>query len=405
MMESLNIAKDQAIAIANDRLDDDILKSEFKGDFGKAFTEMNEKLIFIADIAKQIADDNLSMINMDKLDNDGTLSTAFRKMVERLVVISEYMNSIKAGKLNLELPEELKAGDVGSALYGNLTKLQEVIGNVKESSMKISGSSTQVLAASEELNTGATESAASIEETTSTIEEFSTTSRQIMENSNIVSSYAEDTLNNGLTLEEKVGDLIGSMNEIKQSSVSTTDRIMKLGDQSKEIADILSIIEDFSVQTKLLALNASIEAVGAGEAGKRFGVVAEEIKNLAGSVGDSTKRINEIIGNIKTSIEESVISSESQIKDVNSGVDKLSEVKSFTSKLKGVMEKTTDASKQIKLSTMQQKTAGDQLLGAMKDISSVANQTATSTKELVSLVENLNTISEIMKEMSDFFEL
>ena len=195
------------------------------------------------------------------------------------------------------------------------------------------------------------------------------------------------------------------MVEIKESTMSTTNRIMKLGEHSKEISDILAIIEEISVQTKLLALNASIEAVGAGEAGKRFGVVAEEIKNLAESVNDSTKKIKEIIETIKTSIEESVISSESQIKDVNYGVDKLEGVKEFTERLKAVMQKTNDASKQIKISTMQQKTAGDQLLEAMKDITGVANQTATSTRELVSLVENLNAISRSLTDMADYFEV
>ena len=405
MMESLNIAKDQALAIADDRLDDEILTVEHSGDFGEAFRAMSERMHMVSSIASQVAADDLSKIDMGELDGEGSLTSAFHKMIERLINIAEYMNQIKAGRLNVDISDEFKSGDVGNALYSNMEKIKEVIGEMKDSSIKLSGSSTEILASSEELNTGATESAASIEETTSTVEEFTTTSRQITENADIVSSYAEDTLNNGLELEERIDGLITSMVEIKDSTMSTTTRIMKLGEHSKEISDILSIIEEISVQTKLLALNASIEAVGAGEAGKRFGVVAEEIKNLAESVNDSTKKIKEIIETIKTSIEESVISSESQIKDVNFGVEKLEGVKEFTERLKGVMQKTNDASKQIKISTMQQKTAGDQLLEAMKDITGVANQTATSTRELVSLVENLNAISRSLTDMADYFEV
>ncbi|MCK4643651.1 HAMP domain-containing protein [bacterium] len=405
MMESLNIAKEQALAIADDRLDDEVLTVEHSGDFGEAFRAMSARMHMVSSIARQVAADDLSKIDMEELAGEGSLTTAFHKMIERLINIAEYMNQIKAGQLNVDISDEFKSGDVGNALYSNMEKIKEVIGEMKDSSIKLSGSSTEILASSEELNTGATESAASIEETTSTVEEFTTTSRQITENADIVSSYAEDTLNNGIELEEKIEGLITSMVEIKDSTMSTTNRIMKLGEHSKEISDILAIIEEISVQTKLLALNASIEAVGAGEAGKRFGVVAEEIKNLAESVNDSTKKIKEIIETIKTSIEESVISSESQIKDVNYGVKKLEGVREFTERLKAVMQKTNDASKQIKISTMQQKTAGDQLLEAMKDITGVANQTATSTRELVSLVENLNAISRSLTDMADYFEV
>ncbi|MCK5599185.1 HAMP domain-containing protein [bacterium] len=405
MMKSLTLAKMQAEAISDDMLDAEIISHEFEGDFGVAFQRMKTTLLKLSQVAKHLENDDLSAINMGDLSSEGTLSGAFRSMVERFISLSEYMNKIKDGDLSIKINKEQVQGDLGGAVYNNMLKTKEVIGEMKDSSMKLSGSSTEILASAEELNTGATESAASIEETTSTVEEFTTTSRQITENANIVSSYAEDTLTSGLELEERIDGLITSMVEIKDSTMSTTNRIMKLGEHSKEISDILSIIEEISVQTKLLALNASIEAVGAGEAGKRFGVVAEEIKNLAESVNDSTKKIKEIIETIKTSIEESVISSESQIKDVNFGVEKLEGVKEFTKRLKAVMQKTNDASKQIKVSTMQQKSAGDQLLEAMKDIAGVANQTATSTKELVSLVENLNAISRSLTDMADYYKV
>ncbi len=405
MMKSLNLSKKQLIAIANDNLDADVLQEEFKGDLGHAYAKMIERVKHIAKLATLAADDKISLLKDENIVNEGTLTGAFLRLSEHLLTVTDYLTMLEKGKLKDDLSEHLKEGELGKAIYETYTRLKKIIMNLKETSITLSEASSEVLTSTEELNSGATESAASIEEVTSTVEEFATTSKQITENANIVASFSEETLTNGAELKGKIDELLKSMDEIKNSSVSTTDRIMKLGELSKEISNILDIIEEIAVQTKLLALNASIEAAGAGESGKRFSVVAEEIKNLAESVNNSTKQIKIIVEKVKYSVEESIISSESQIKDVNLGVNKLNEVKTFADSLKGVMEKSTDASKQIKISTLQQKTAGDQLLEAMKDISTVANQSATSTRQLLSLVENLNKISTQLKEMSDYFEV
>ena len=405
MMESLTLSKNQLIAIADDNLDAEILQEEFKGDLGHAYTKMIARVKHIAKLATLAADDKISLLKEENIKDEGTLTGAFLRLTEHLLTVTDYLVMLETGQLKGDLSEHLKNGELGKAIYETYTRLKNIIMNLKETSITLSEASSEALTSTEELNSGATESAASIEEVTSTVEEFATTSRQITENANIVASFSEETLTNGAELKEKIDELLNSMDEIKSSSVSTTDRIMKLGELSKEISNILDIIEEIAVQTKLLALNASIEAAGAGEAGKRFSVVAEEIKNLAESVNNSTKQIKVIVEKVKYSVEESIISSESQIKDVNLGVNKLNEVKSFADGLKGIMEKSTDASKQIKISTLQQKTAGDQLLEAMKDISTVANQSATSTRQLLSLVENLNKISFGLKEMSDYFEV
>lgn len=403
MLGQLQSLSQQADIISQDDLQNEELDTRYKGDLGDAFWKMIQKLRKLATQAEAIASDDLkNPILKEKMQGD--LGSAFTEMVEVLLQLGYRVETIAEGDLSVTV-QDLEDGDLRTAFKRMVINLREMVEKVKEAGLKIASSSAEILSSSEELASGAGEQAASVEETSSTIEEFATTARQIAENAEIVAKLAEETLK---VTEDGTGvmeDALSSIEGIKVSSQNTSKRILELGDKSKRIGNIVELIDEISTQTKLLALNASIEAAGAGEAGKRFGVVAVEIKKLAENVAESTEEIRNLINEIQLSINSSIMSTEDEIKKVEEGVFYAGKVNELLKKINDMVGKTTDAAKQISFATQQQKTAGDQVVFTMKDISNVTKQSAASTKQVMNSTEELNSLAEEFKSIVDKFKI
>ncbi len=404
MLDNLNELAAQAEAIANDDLNNEVLDIEIKGKLGDAFARMVTKLRKLLKQAEFIeADDLTNPVLTEKMSGD--LGSTFSGMVDKLIMFSKRAELITSG--NLKVTDSIKME--GQCLVKSFDDMEDnlrgVILDIKKAGFKIASSSSQILSASEELASGAGEQAASVEETSSTVEEFATTATQIAENAEIVAKLAEETLAITEAGTKKMTEALYSIEGIKTSSQNTSKRILELGDKSTRIGDIVEMIDEISSQTKLLALNASIEAAGAGEAGKRFGVVAVEIKKLAETVAESTEEISSLVSEIQLSINSSIMSTEDEIKKVEEGVLKAGKVNDLLVRLYSMVEKTTDASKQISFATQQQKTAGEQVVFTMKDIANVTKQSAVSTKEVMSSTEELSKLAEGFKKIVDKFEL
>ncbi|MDD3626707.1 MAG: methyl-accepting chemotaxis protein [bacterium] len=398
MLDNLNSLAEQAQLIASDDLKNPILDKKSKGKLGEAFSMMVEKLRKLHYRAELIEEDDLKNPALkEKLLGD--LGSTFTRMTEKLLLLSEKAEIISSGNLILAEQQKLTGNCLVSSFDLMVKNLKTVILNLREAGLKIASSSSQILSASEELAAGAGEQAASVEETSSTVEEFATTAIQIAENSEIVAKLAEETLKISQEGTKVMTDALYSIEGIKTSSQNTSSRIRELGEKSNKIGNIVELIDEISGQTKLLALNASIEAAGAGEAGKRFGVVAVEIKKLAENVAESTEEIRNLIHEIQISINSSIMSTEDEIHKVQEGVLNAGRVNDLLVRIYDMVEKTTDAAKQISFATHQQRTAGEQVVVTMKDISNVTRQSAVSTREVMNSTEELNGLASEFKEI------
>ena len=335
----------------------------------------------------------------------GDLGSAFTNMVEKLLKLSEIAEAISNGNLKIQTQDVGLEGNCLVHSFNDMVdNLRRITLSIRNASFKIASSTSEIFSSVEELATGSSEQAASVEETSSTVEEFSATARQIAENANIVAKLAEKTLElttEGMRMMHTVSQ---NMDNILETTDMTSAKIMELGDKSRKITSVTQIIDNIADQTKLLALNASIEAAGAGEAGKRFSVVASEVKKLAESVEESTGQIRRFIEEITDSINSSVISTEDEKKRVREGVDVTRRLGESLGRINEMVEKTTDASKQISLATQQQKSASDQIVMTVKDISNVTKQSAASTKQVKNTTSDLNSLAGNLKEIVKKFK-
>src|SRR5208283_3144674 len=165
------------------------------------------------------------------------------------------------------------------------------------------------------------------------------------------------------------------------------------------------IINSIADQTKLIAFNAALEASSAGEAGKRFGVVAVEIRRLADSVMDSTGEIEGKINETQEAINRLVIASEKGSKGIQEGMEYSSQTADLLIGVVDAAQATTDAARQISLSTQQQKTASGQVVVALHDIVAGSSHTADFISQISSLTRQLSRLSDNLSEMVSTFRV
>jgi methyl-accepting chemotaxis protein len=233
----------------------------------------------------------------------------------------------------------------------------------------------------------------SVAEITSTMEELSASSTQIADHSQSVVDVANLTLESSKKGADAMQHLQLRMADIHQDSENSLQEIVQLGRKSKEISKVMDLINNLADQTKLIAFNAALEASSAGESGKRFSVVASEIRRLADSVTDSTQEIENRIEEIQDSINRLVITSEKGASSIQLGMQVSLETAEDLASLVHAASKTSSAAQQISLSTRQQKTASSQVVIALRDIANASAHNAHS-------VRNITEISEKMIVMS-----
>jgi methyl-accepting chemotaxis protein len=316
-------------------------------------------------------------------------------MVRRFVApLNEVVDSVKAaceGEIGrkVEIRTEDEIGTLAVSYNQLLDLIVYLIRQTHESSRRLAESSSEILAATEQQASGSAEQAASIAETTATMEELASTYRQIAENADQVVTMAEASLGSAESGQQAVLNTLTSMEDIKTRTQTSANKILALGERSQQISQVLAIINSIADQTKILALNAAIEAARAGEAGKGFSVVAIEIRKLAESVVDSTREISSIMTEIQSSANDLVLSTEQELRQVQSGVDLAHTTGGSLDRILDLVEQTTIAAKEISAATQQQKSATDQVVRAMREVAAVAQQTAAGSRQVASSAETL----------------
>lgn len=334
------------------------------------------------------------------------ISIGVRKIITRpLKEAVSLAESLSQGDLRVEAMER-RNDEIGlllDAMNRMVLKLRGIIGKVSESTENLTAHAGKLAVSVSEQAATASEQSASTAEITTTTEEFSVSASQIAEHAKSVSDIADRTFESSRKGALVIETVIMKTSEINDDNQSSIKEIIEFGRKSKEITKVMEIINTIADQTKLIAFNAALEAASAGEAGRRFGVVASEIKRLADSVMESTGDIEGKINEIQGSINRLVISSEKGSKGIREGLELSSEAASILLEIVSNAESTASAAKQISLSTQQQKTASGQLLTAIKGIMNGAEDTSLSMSQIDSISKELAGLSrELQAGLSGF---
>ncbi|NGZ06475.1 MAG: methyl-accepting chemotaxis protein [Magnetococcales bacterium] len=330
----------------------------------------------------------------------GVISMAFgllltmvvaRHLVHRLNAVVTEVNRVASGDLSIEVP--LAGSDEVAALSQATAemrrKLHELASEVGARAIQVHKAAREISEAVAGQATTSTQMSSSVAEITSTMEELSASSTEIAEQSRSVVEIATQTLEGSRKGTESMQIVLGRMHDIREERQGSLQEIVDLGVKSKQISKVMEIINTVADQTRLIAFNAALEASSAGEAGKRFSVVASEIRRLADSVTESTREIEGKINEIQDSITRLVVNSERGSAGIQAGTTATSHTADRLHEIVKAATQTTNAAQQISLSTQQQKIASNQVVIALREIVSASSHTAQS----------ITRISQISKEM------
>jgi methyl-accepting chemotaxis protein len=265
-------------------------------------------------------------------------------------------------------------------------QIGSAVGHVQSSSAELQAAATQQAS-------GAKQQANAMTEITTTISELVATSRQIAESAQRVAQIAEQTASASRNGEGTVGGGQDSIAGIRRQVDQVVAHMLDLGKKSQQIGSVLEIVSELAEQTNILAINATIEASGAGETGRRFAVVADEIRKLADRVANSTKEIRNLIDDVRAAVNTTVMSTESTAKAVEGGARQFSEVAVAFQQISGLVGTTTDAAREIELSTKQQATAAEQVRTAVAQVAQATHETEASTGQTLQTASQLATLS------------
>ncbi len=325
-----------------------------------------------------------------------------RSVTDFLTIVSQ----IARGDLTLRGKVTQDAlGNVVDSVNYMLDNFAKVLERVRKAAIDVSTSANEILVSSEEMANGATQQDQEITNTSSAVEELTVSMKQVSNNAEASAEAARRALDAAEQGNRAVRDTLEGMQRIRASVQATAKKIKSLGDRSLEISEIINVINDITEQTNLLALNAAIEAARAGEAGRGFAVVADEVRKLAEHSRSATKDIAALIKAIQAETNEAVVVMEEGTKEVEVGARLADQAGRALDAISSVVRQSAELVQEISLASKQQVRGTEGVANAMQIISNITRQTSQGARQTARTVEQMVKLSEQLNEALSQFRV
>jgi methyl-accepting chemotaxis protein len=277
--------------------------------------------------------------------------------------------------------------------------LHDAIRNVSSAVHAVASASTEISASTEQLAAGAQEQSSQTAEVSGAVEEMT---KSISENSRSASIASDTAKNAGESAKEGgavVRETIAGMHQISEVVNRSAETVYTLGKSSEQIGEIVQVINDIADQTNLLALNAAIEAARAGEQGRGFAVVADEVRKLAERTTKATREIAEMIKNIQRETHSAVLSMQEGTKEVEAGKEKANKAGEVLSKIVSGTENLNLIIDQVAAANEEQSTTAEEISKNVESIHSVTEESSNSLHQIAQTAEDLNKLTENLRNL------
>lgn len=338
-------------------------------------------------------------------DEVGALATAFRSLIQYIKSMADAADSISKGDLTVSV-QPRSAEDILAKSFVRMTEnLRATNHQMQESAQVVTAAISEILATTSQLTTSVHETATAVSQTASTVEEVKQVAHLSGQKAKEVSENAQHTARISEGGKQSLETALSGLHRGREQMQSIADSVIKLGEQSQTIGNIINSVAALAEQSNLLAVNAAIEAANAGEHGKGFAVVAREVKNLAEQSKRATTQVRAILGEIQKATNVVVLVTEQGTKAMEGSVVQAVEagtsIRTLTENFTGAAQAVT----QIAASSQQQVIGMDQIATAIANVKIATSQNAVGMKQIQGATENLLNVGQTLQGLVEQYHL
>ena len=318
-------------------------------------------------------------------------------VLKPLAKMSEISRDIAKGEGDLTKRVPAEGNDeiaqMGGYFNEFIEKLQQMIKKVAHVTDKVASASVELSATAEEISKGTDTLTSRASQTAAAVEEMNATVGQVAQNSGKAASLAQDTVKTAQHGGTVVSSTISGMQQLSEAVSNSATIISDLGKSSDQIGEIVRTIEDIADQTNLLALNAAIEAARAGEQGRGFAVVADEVRKLAERTTKATKEIGDMIRQIQHDTRGAVDSMQQGTQKVTAGVDLVNKTGEALSQIVRMVSESADMIRQIAVASEEQSVATQQIASDIENVAKVTKESSSGAHESAKASQDLSQLA------------
>jgi twitching motility protein PilJ len=374
----------------------------------------SKNLSHIAQVAQLAAGGNYqSRAKISTKEEIGQMATAFNTMLDRIITSlktteSERDDMQKRLMVFLVLVSEVgkgdltKRGEVTADVFGNLAdgfnlmiqRFGQLMKQVREAAERVNKSAVTLRDSANQMAGTAKQQADESVKTLSAVDQLTSSMRQVSATAGASSESAKQVLHATEQGRLAVQETVQDMQNIRSAVQRMSKQVKALGDRSLEISTIVSTIRDIANQTNLLALNAAIEAAGAGEAGVRFAVVADQVRKLAESSTQATREIADLVKVIQTETQDTVVAMEQETQAVEAGSASALRTGEVFNEISGIAQRSSELAQTIASAAVNQTASTDQVGRSLKEFAGGAVATQKATDSARATVEDMAKLAE-----------